>query len=103
MKDLCQVLFERRRGSREQPRRLGGIGQARFWSRGYSFESASAVLAHAQTVRGLKRIVSIVSPANAASIGLLGKLGFCREGLARLSEDGPDLPLFRSGLSIRTT
>ena len=66
----------------------------RFWSRGYAFESAAAVLAHARTVLGPQRIVAIVSPGNVASISLLAKLGFRREGLTRLSEDGPDLELF---------
>ena len=82
---------------------LGFAFLARFWSMGYAFESALAVLAHARTVLGLERVVAIVSPGNAASIGLLGKLGFCREGLTRLSQDGPDLELFGSAPSIRAT
>ena len=66
----------------------------RFWSRGYAFESAGAVLAHARTALGLTRIVAIVSPDNAASIALLEKLGFRREGLTRLSEGAPEVQLF---------
>ena len=73
---------------------LGFAFLPRFWSRGYAFESASAVLDHARTVLGLERIVAIVSPGNAASVGLLEKLGFRSEGVTRLSEDGRDVQLF---------
>jgi len=46
-----------------------------FHGRGYAFESASAVIAHALGPLGMTRILAIVSPANTASIGLLGKIG----------------------------
>jgi RimJ/RimL family protein N-acetyltransferase len=46
-----------------------------FWSKGYAIESATAVLAHAQEVFGLRRILAIVSPDNRASIALLERLG----------------------------
>ena len=42
-----------------------------YWSNGYGFESASAVLAHARDVVGLERVVAITAHDNAASIGLL--------------------------------
>lgn len=73
---------------------LGFAFLPRFWSKGYAFESASAVVAHARSVLGLKRIVAIVSPDNPASIGLLGKLGFRPEGPVRLSDDAPEVLLF---------
>ena len=73
---------------------LGFAFLPRFWSKGYAFESAAAVLAHARSVLGMKRIVAIVSPGNVASIGLLEKLGFRFEGLTRLSEDAPEVQLF---------
>lgn len=41
---------------------------------GYAFEAASAVLALAPTL-GLQRVLAITTPGNAASNGLLGKLG----------------------------
>ena len=41
---------------------------------GYAFEAAAAVLAYAPTL-GLQRVVAITSPENAASNGLLRKLG----------------------------
>jgi RimJ/RimL family protein N-acetyltransferase len=78
---------------------LGFAFLPRFWSKGYAFESASAVLAHARSDLGLKRIVAIVSPGNAASVGLLEKLGFRLEGLTRLSDDAPEVQLFGLKLS----
>src|SRR5262245_13066999 len=75
---------------------LGFAFLPRFWSQGYAFESASAVLAHARTALGLSRIVAIVSPGNTASIGLLEKLGFRAEGITRLAPDSAEVLLFGS-------
>ena len=66
----------------------------RFWSKGYAFESASAVLAHARDALGLRRVLAITSPDNEASIRLLGKLGFRFERMTRVPEDGPEVKLF---------
>jgi RimJ/RimL family protein N-acetyltransferase len=71
----------------------------RFWRRGYALEAASAVLAHARDGLGLKRVVAITSPDNAASIGLLGKLGFRFERMARPSDREPEVRLF--GLDLK--
>ncbi|MDI1479371.1 GNAT family N-acetyltransferase [Polyangium sp. y55x31] len=49
-----------------------------FRGGGYAFESGSAVLEIAASVVALRRVIALVSPANAASIGLLKKLGFTR-------------------------
>jgi len=73
---------------------LGFAVLARFRSRGYAFESASAVLAYARDRLGLKRILAITSPDNVASIALLGKLGFSFERTTRLSEQEPEVKLF---------
>lgn len=59
-----------------------------FWSQGYGFESASAVLAFARSTLGLRRILAITSPDNAASIALLGKLGFVFETTAQPPASG---------------
>jgi RimJ/RimL family protein N-acetyltransferase len=53
-----------------------------YWSRGYAFEAASAVVTYARSALGLSRILAITSPGNGASIALLGKLGFVFEGTA---------------------
>jgi ribosomal-protein-alanine N-acetyltransferase len=75
---------------------LGFAFLARFWSKGYAFESASAVLAWARRALGLGRILAVVSPDNVASISLLSKLGFRFERTTRLSEEGPEVRLFAS-------
>jgi RimJ/RimL family protein N-acetyltransferase len=69
-----------------------------FWSQGYAFESAAAVMAYSRNVLGLKRIVAITSLDNEASIRLLGKIGLEFEGLIRLAEDQPEIRLFGSEL-----
>jgi RimJ/RimL family protein N-acetyltransferase len=66
----------------------------RFWAKGYAFEAASGVLAHARDALGLKRVVAITSPENATSIRLLEKLGFRFERMARASEKEPEVRLF---------
>lgn len=45
-----------------------------FCRKGYAFEASLAVLDQARTM-GLPRVTAIVSPENAASIGLIEKLG----------------------------
>jgi RimJ/RimL family protein N-acetyltransferase len=67
-----------------------------FWSKGYAFESASAIMAHGRGALGLGRIVAIVSPDNAGSIRVLEKLGFVFERMIRMSEDEPEIKLFVS-------
>ncbi len=71
----------------------------RYWSKGYAFESASAVLAYGREAFGLTRIVAITSPDNTASICLLEKLGLAFESMIRLSEDSPEVRLFASEVS----
>jgi RimJ/RimL family protein N-acetyltransferase len=75
----------------------------RFWSRGYAWEAAQAVLAEARERWGLRRVAAVVAPGNAASKRLLGKLGFRLESAARLSADGPELELFAAELPIAVT
>jgi RimJ/RimL family protein N-acetyltransferase len=70
----------------------------RFWSRGYAFESASAVMAYARNVLGIDRIVAVVSPDNDASIHLLEKLGLRYKAMVRLFSDSPEIKLFTPAL-----
>lgn len=51
-----------------------------YRGRGYAEEAARGVMAHARDVLGLPALCAIVSPDNAASVGLLEKLGLRREG-----------------------
>jgi RimJ/RimL family protein N-acetyltransferase len=71
----------------------------RFWSKGYAFEAATAVMAYGRNVLGLRRIVAVTSPDNESSIRLLEKLGMRFESMVRLSEDSSELRLFASDAS----
>ncbi len=66
----------------------------RYWSKGYAFESASAIMDYGRDVLELQRIVAITAPANDASIRLLEKLGMRFEKMVTLAEGGPESKLF---------
>jgi RimJ/RimL family protein N-acetyltransferase len=65
-----------------------------YWSKGYGFESASAVIADGRTTLGLTRIVAITNPDNVASIRLLEKLGLTFERMIRIADEGKELRLY---------
>lgn len=65
-----------------------------YWSQGYAFESAAAVMTYGRQVLGLRRIVAITSLDNDASIRLLEKLGLRFERLIKLSADQSQVRLF---------
>jgi RimJ/RimL family protein N-acetyltransferase len=69
-----------------------------YWSRGYAFESAAAVMAYGRDVLGLRRIVAITSLDNDASIRLLEKLGLRFERLVKLAADQSEVKLFGSNV-----
>jgi len=54
-----------------------------FVRRGYASETVSAALAYAFDEIGLNRVEAACMPSNGASIGVLERCGFSREGLAR--------------------
>jgi RimJ/RimL family protein N-acetyltransferase len=70
------------------------------WLKGYAFESATATLEYGRRTHGLQRVVAIVSPGNAASIGLLGKLGFEFERMVQMPGDKGEVQLFGRGLGV---
>lgn len=55
------------------------------WGRGYATEACRATLAWGREAKGLRRILAIVSPGNAASIAVLEKLGMRSEGRRELA------------------
>jgi RimJ/RimL family protein N-acetyltransferase len=65
-----------------------------FWSKGFAFEAASAVLADARERLGLERIVAITTLDNESSMKLLQRLGFRFERITRLVAGGEQLRLF---------
>lgn len=66
---------------------------------GLAREAAEGVLGWAQAHLELPRVVAIVTPANAASIGLLTRLGFVDEGTVRMPPNDEVLRLMGRSLS----
>lgn len=67
-----------------------------YWSRGYAFESSSAVLSWGRRVHGLARVVAVTSPDNDASSRLLRRLGFRYARRLQLSPEAPTVRLYVS-------
>ena len=65
-----------------------------FWSRGFAFESASAVIAYGKSAFALTRVVAITDPTNHGSIKVLEKLGLKFEQMIRLTPDSAEIQLF---------
>lgn len=59
---------------------LGFAYLERFWSQGYGYESAAAVLEYGCDTLGLYQVFAVTSKTNRASIRLLEKLGFTCNG-----------------------
>jgi len=77
-----------------------GFAVARaHWGYGYASEAAAAVLVHAARDFGLKRVVGVVAPGNAASIRVLEKIGLSYEGRVRLTPREPPILLYATDLS----
>ncbi|MGI9203234.1 MAG: GNAT family N-acetyltransferase [Woeseiaceae bacterium] len=55
---------------------LGFAFLERYWSNGYAYESAVAVLRHARDQLGLAIVIAMADEDNTSSIALLDKLGF---------------------------
>jgi [ribosomal protein S5]-alanine N-acetyltransferase len=73
------------------------------WGRGYATEVARAYVDHARGVMGLKRLVAVIDPPNAASIRVAEKLGMrfeciksARETIARRE----DVPIALYGMAL---
>lgn len=62
--------------------------------RGYAFEAASAVMAHARTALGLSTILAIATQDNARSASLLRRLGFVAD--RAIDHEGTPLDLYES-------
>jgi [ribosomal protein S5]-alanine N-acetyltransferase len=59
---------------------LGFVLGRSYWRTGIMGEAIGALLDHAFGPMGLQRLVAVVDPDNAASSGLLRRLGFVRDG-----------------------
>lgn len=87
---ICGLV---RRGGLDHPD-VGFALLPDFRGIGYGYESAAAVLAHARSELGLKRILGITDPDNQGSIRLLEKAGFGFERRMRLSADAAEISLY---------
>ncbi len=74
---------------------LGFAYLAAHVGQGYGREAGEAMLAYGRDRLGLDPILAITSPNNAASIGLLTRLGFMGEGLIDLPSVAGPSRLFR--------
>jgi len=73
---------------------LGYAFLPEFWSQGFAYESASAVLDYGKRTLELARIIALVSPANSPSIKLLKKLGFSYSEQVKMEPSGSDAALY---------
>jgi RimJ/RimL family protein N-acetyltransferase len=73
---------------------LGYAFLPEFWSRGFAYEAASAVLEYGLNVLGRTKTLAIVSPGNAASIKVLKKLGFAFSKFVQIPPDDSGLALY---------
>ncbi|MDR3386252.1 MAG: GNAT family N-acetyltransferase [Rudaea sp.] len=69
-----------------------------FVGRGYAYEAACAVMAHAKIDFGLGRVIAVTNPDNSGSIRVLEKLGLKFERMIRMAADKDEIKVF--GCSI---
>jgi RimJ/RimL family protein N-acetyltransferase len=62
--------------------------------KGYGYEAAAAVLAHAANTLHIKKVLAITDQDNTNSIGLLKKLGFAFKKLVQMPGEEMELNLF---------
>ena len=75
------ILFRHSKSNRRAE--VGFVLNRKFWRRGLAFEAVAALIHLAFEDLGLHRLEADTDTANAASLHLLEKLGFRREGLFR--------------------
>ena len=72
-----------------------------FRGKGYAFEAAQSVTAHAGGVLGLDRLTAIVSPDNVASVRLIGKVGMEFERMHRMPDEDHDVAIYSMALPVQ--
>jgi [ribosomal protein S5]-alanine N-acetyltransferase len=73
---------------------LGYAFLPEFWSQGFAFEAASAVVDYGKRSLKLPKIIALVAPANSASIKLLKKLGFTYSEQVKMEPSGADAAMY---------
>lgn len=77
---------------------LGFAFLRRYWSRGYAYEAAAAVLEHANTTLGLCRVIAMADPENTKSIRVLEKLGMRFERKVVMPGETGEIGLYAIGI-----
>lgn len=72
-----------------------------YAGKGYAFESAGAIIDHAASVLGMRRILAIASPDNSRSVTLLEKLGFSFKEMIRMPDHAADSGLFQLSVNAK--
>ncbi|HAT30451.1 MAG TPA: GNAT family N-acetyltransferase [Janthinobacterium sp.] len=67
----------------------------RYWGRGYAYEAAAAVVAHAERDLGLERLLGITDPENVKSNRMLLKLGLRFERFVLMPPDDRGTNVYR--------
>ena len=78
---------------------LGYSTLPEYCGHGYAFEAARTVLEYAANELRIERVIAIISPENAASIGLIGKLGFEFERMHTMPGDDSAVRVYGKYLS----
>jgi ribosomal-protein-alanine N-acetyltransferase len=65
-----------------------------FRGKGLAFEAAEAVIRHARVDLTLERLIALISPGNAASIGLIEKLGLVFEKMHCMPDDDEEIRVY---------
>lgn len=77
---------------------IGFAALPEYCGRGYAGEAAEAVVAHARDDLGIGELTAIVSPGNAASIGLIEKLGLSFSEMITMPGDDEAVCLYSMAL-----
>ncbi|WDS36109.1 GNAT family N-acetyltransferase [Pseudoxanthomonas sp.] len=99
-RDLGQLGIVTREGLPAPDLGYGFLPAAR--GQGYAVEAGRAVVDYARDTLKLPRLLAIVSPTNAPSLAVLGKLGFRFETMTRLPGGEKDLQLLTLALNKDT-
>ena len=78
---------------------LGYSTLPEFCGRGYAFEAAVAVINYARAQLSIDCLIAIISPENAASIGLIRKLGFEFERMHTMPGDDHEVRIYHKALN----
>lgn len=69
-----------------------------YWSRGYAYEAARAVMVYGRSGLGLSKLLAIVKPDNLRSIKLVERLGFRYEGTHHHPTSLEELKLYAAAI-----